>query len=173
MKKTIAFLVFLTATTYMAFASDLYCGVSAMGQGALNDTAHAVVAQADIAAKMSLGGFLDYRNGLYGDASFAYRIADKQYSRFTDVPSYEQFALGFGWIYKGDVLLMSIDAGLAMARIGKSWEAGVYLDVHPRFLAAEFDAVGRIAVGLPFQFVFTGMTYRHSIGLSVGWEIYR
>jgi hypothetical protein len=175
MKKIVLILI-LTIIPCVLFAysaSDIYFSAHAGAQGAINTTLGAVVAEADLTAKLSLGGFLTYRNALHGDFSFTYKVFEKQYSRFTNVPKYTQMCLGFGWLYKGDIFLLAVDGGLAVVKVGDNWEAGAYLDATPKFIITAFDAVGRMALGFPVQFVYTGNTYRYGVGVAISWEIYQ
>lgn len=174
--KKIGLILILVAVPCVLFAfsaSDLYFSVHAGAQGSINTTLGAVVAEADLSTKLSFGGFLSYRNALHGDFSYTLKLAEKQFSRFTNVPKYSQMCLGFGWLYKGDTFLFSLDGGLALAKVGRNWEAGAYVDATPKFILTSFDEVGRIALGLPVQFVYTGNTIRYGVGVVVSWEIYQ
>lgn len=175
MKKTglILILIIIPFALFAFSANNLYFNATGGAYGAINSTLRAVTAQADLNAKFSLGSFLSYNHALYGDFSFVYRLAEKQYSRFTNVPEYSQMCLGFGWIYKGETFLFSLDTGLAVAKIGKNWEAGAYLDATPKFILTSFDEVGRLALNIPVQFVYTGNTLRYGLGFAVSWEIYQ
>lgn len=174
--KKIGLILILTVIPCVLFAfsaSDIYFSTQAGATGAINTTLGAVVAEADANAKISFGGFLGYRNALYGDFSFTYKVFEKQFSRFTNVPEYTQMCLGFGWLYKSDVFLLSLDGGLTLAKVGTNWEAGAYAEATPKFILSSFDEVGRMALGFPVQFVYTGNTYRYGIGVVISWEIYQ
>lgn len=172
--KKIGLILLLLGLSFALFASsDVYCGAHIGVQGAINDTLGAVVAQADITGKLSVGGFLNYRNSLYGDFSYTHRVFAKQYSRFTNVPTYSQMCLGFGYLYKGDTFLFSLDGGLSAAKVGENWEMGAYAEATPKFIITTFDTAGHIALGFPIQFVYTGNTLRYGLGVAVSWEIYR
>lgn len=165
-------LILMCCVSLFASSKDVYCWAHIGAQGAINDTLGSVVAQADVTGKLGLGGFLDYRNVLYGDFSYTHKVFEKQYSRFTNVPGYSQMCLGFGWLYRGDTFLFSLDGGVSIAKVGTSWETGAYAEVTPKFIITSFDTAGHVALGFPVQFVYTGNTIRYSIGTAISWEIY-
>jgi hypothetical protein len=175
MKKICLFLLIITIplSLFALKTDELYFGVQLGVQGAINTTLGAVVAEADLTSKASFGAFLDYQNALHGDFSYTTKVFEKQYSRFTNVPEYSQFCLGFGWLYKEDIFLFALDGGLALAKIGENWEAGAYIDATPKVVLTSFDEVGRLTLGFPVQFVYTGNTYRYGFGVVASWEVYR
>lgn len=170
MKKLWSILIALSLCCAL-FASDLYNGTSIAVQGAAADTYSNVTAQIDINGKFAIGGFLEMNNGFYGAVGVSYRLKEKQYSNFLDVPKALQLNLGAGWVYKNESFMFSADLGLSLIKTGSRWSSGIYLEVTPKYIVQSPEVL-HFGIGFPIQIAYTGIVNRISVGVSVGYEIY-
>lgn len=170
MKKLWSFLIALSLCCAL-FASDIYNGTSIAVQGAVADTYSSVTAQIDVSGKLAVGGFIEMNNGFYGAVGVSYRLKEKQYSNFLDVPKALQLNLGGGWIYKNESFMFTADLGLSLIKTGARWSSGLYLEVTPKYIIQN-PGVLKLGIGFPIQVVYTGIVNRISVGISVGYEVY-